>query len=107
FVQAEDGLRGATVTGVQPCALPILDPDMNVGVDGAGLADEVGQRPAEMALLRGEAVLFVERQLFSQSACAHRVGAMVQQHFPPRSEERRVGKECRSRLSEFAGRKKV
>src|SRR6266481_6944555 len=36
FFQAEDGIRDGTVTGVQTCALPILD-----GVVGAKAADLV------------------------------------------------------------------
>src|SRR5207245_7814492 len=36
FFQAEDGIRDATVTGVQTCALPILPPESLAGVRGSG-----------------------------------------------------------------------
>src|SRR6266700_5090555 len=66
FFQAEDGIRGFHVTGVQTCALPIFGP-----------VDAVNHRP-DLARDR------------------RRVGAVTA---APRSEERRVGKECRSRWS--------
>src|SRR6266481_8848996 len=51
FVQAEDGIRGGTVTGVQTCALPIFrrsrnntlaleDMDDGGGIEAAGPAKE-------------------------------------------------------------------
>src|SRR5207248_8664661 len=70
FFQAEDGIRDRTVTGVQTCALPIL----------LGVAGRLGQR--------------------RQAAPADEpVAALLAKARPaePRSEERRVGKECRSR----------
>src|SRR5207245_5727742 len=36
--QAEDGIRDATVTGVQTCALPIFNCSIPVGLAGAGRA---------------------------------------------------------------------
>src|SRR5207244_10891086 len=77
FFQAEDGIRDDLVTGVQTCALPIWD--------GSVLAstfsdDEGGRRMAEAA-----------QELL---AAAEQTGGSGQ---PLRSEERRVGKECRSR----------
>src|SRR5207245_7865737 len=39
FFQAEDGIRGATVTGVQTCALPIFAPiDLDLGPALNGMA---------------------------------------------------------------------
>src|SRR5690349_23822782 len=77
FFQAEDGIRDLYVTGVQTCALPILK--------------------------------FIERELVvvvgveSHEARAGAVaGAGIQgiaELGERRSEERRVGKECRSRWS--------
>src|SRR5207237_7913779 len=37
FFQAEDGIRYSSVTGVQTCALPILDSITNSGEDGSSL----------------------------------------------------------------------
>src|SRR2546427_9440897 len=74
FFQAEDGIRDLTVTGVQTCALPI---------SGAWARDR-------------------------ESAAARRSRARPPalppaRAAPPRtrSEERRVGKECRSRWSPY------
>src|SRR5688572_31647456 len=81
FFQAEDGIRDLTVTGVQTCALPILS---RHGLDrwcaSAALCwralhiDVAGFLPAKpLTLAAGDF----------------------------RSEERRVGKECRSRWSAY------
>src|SRR6267378_652137 len=72
FFQAEDGIRALYVTGVQTCALPISR--MRAGsyppaCYGGTALSELG---AEIAIARAKA---------------------------ERSEERRVGKECRSRWS--------
>src|SRR3989454_6012738 len=78
FFQAEDGIRDYKVTGVQTCALPIFLREHQVHLGegrGAGGGDRRVRRPRE----RGGAPLGV----------AHR------------SEERRVGKECRSRWSPY------
>src|SRR5438552_14855285 len=79
FFQAEDGIRDDLVTGVQTCALPI---------------SSVGQNAQYGTLLNltytglgGHPVTIIEdfRNILSQN----------------RSEERRVGKECRSRWSPY------
>src|SRR5689334_24806519 len=89
FFQAEDGIRDGTVTGVQTCALPILQ----VRDDGAAVrtnpADEQPrERPDAMDTEHPVRDLRVEPLLLG--ANAHVVVVL-------RSEERRVGKECRSR----------
>src|SRR5437762_12810358 len=86
FFQAEDGIRDTSVTGVQTCALPIFEVDAAAGLPQwtiVGLAASAVKESRE------------------------RVGAaLVNSGFqvPPRritvnlrSEERRVGKECRYR----------
>ena len=72
FFEAEDGIRVDLVTGVQTCALPISAT--------GGVADD------------GDKMAYV-----SQAATAQPQPAAV----PARSEERRVGKECRSRGSRY------
>src|SRR5256885_11482370 len=88
FFQAEDGIRDYKVTGVQTCALPICD---NAGGDHL-LGTNVPGIFAAGDVRAG-----------STKRCATAVGegAMVVQlvHAHLRSEERRVGKECRSRWS--------
>src|SRR5688572_31224790 len=76
FFQAEDGIRDLTVTGVQTCALPIcpLSRPLFMYTDG-----------------KPEGVL----NEYFQLALSAEGQALV------RSEERRVGKECRSRWSPY------
>src|SRR5699024_11339633 len=78
FFQAEDGIRDRNVTGVQTCALPISPPGAPGGVrrKRTGGPDRV---PAPGCKKDGE------------SGREH----------PARSEERRVGKECRSGWSPY------
>src|SRR6266404_3180036 len=72
FFQAEDGIRDKLVTGVQTCALPISFLDV-VALTGADASPSSSQHlPSAGAFASGT-----------------------------RSEERRVGKECRSRRSPY------
>src|SRR5204863_4013673 len=85
FFQAEDGIRDLYVTGVQTCALPIFSREKRGGLEGG--------RPSSGAVegcARRRTATFGAAALFSRdrSACSGRCH--------PRSEERRVGKECRS-----------
>src|SRR3712207_8865898 len=88
FFQAEDGIRDIGVTGVQTCALPIFAGDVGEAVAG-GVAEAEGARPVAARRLAVEQPLEVGAEL--QAVRAAR----------PRSEERRVGKECRSRWSPY------
>src|SRR5690349_23037714 len=79
FFQAEDGIRDLYVTGVQTCALPISLP------------------PGALPTLWQADERFIQSYLtaypgYYQTADAGQIDA-------ERSEERRVGKECRSRWS--------
>src|SRR5207248_6305087 len=78
FFQAEDGIRDRTVTGVQTCALPIslmnIDSRSSYSVGHHFPLARSGERAADtLTRITGY------------------------RRFPRRSEERRVGKECRSR----------
>ena len=75
FFQAEDGIRDYDVTGVQTCALPIFHWYMNFALLTLVQANQIQSR-----------VLVHLRHLH---------------HLDLRSEERRVGKECRSRWSPY------
>src|SRR5437867_5129741 len=89
FFQAEDGIRDRTVTGVQTCALPIFEPP--VGGQDTLEAPEVvaGRRPAvEVLGYPAQEDLAVDR--------ARPAGHLAAKD-GQRSEERRVGKECRCR----------
>src|SRR2546430_9020538 len=86
FFQAEDGIRDLTVTGVQTCALPIF------------LHQALGARAGDIGVALGVGVhdLYVDaEERLDQSR--RQVGAFLAR----RSEERRVGKECRSRWSPY------
>src|SRR5688572_31259766 len=86
FFQAEDGIRDLTVTGVQTCALPIFPVGVSFGdLDGNVLyANDAWHR-----LIPGHE----KDGPLTPNAL---LGSAVPED---RSEERRVGKECRSRWS--------
>src|SRR2546422_7931042 len=85
--QAEDGIRDVAVTGVQTCALPIckLVEPRNHGP----------RSPRPGALASGE-----EHPLGDDAPRAVLLIGVSKRH-TGRSEERRVGKECRSRWSPY------
>src|SRR2546430_7148282 len=87
FFQAEDGIRDLTVTGVQTCALPIF------GLEGGaeGLDRIVARVGCDLARFRFDRAELLEAELVQRFG---RAGTA-------RSEERRVGKECRSRWSPY------
>src|SRR3712207_6861709 len=92
FFQAEDGIRDIGVTGVQTCALPIYA----LGADAwDGLRGE-GDHPQSW---RGSIVL--QRRAGRGSRPYGRDVWLPQVADASRSEERRVGKECRSRWSPY------
>src|SRR5205085_7282128 len=85
FFQAEDGIRDLTVTGVQTCALPISSP--------FSMRRLPSMRPATTS---GPPVAATSARTVS---AAPSVVGPVKRTVRGRSEERRVGKECRSRWS--------
>src|SRR5207249_8781651 len=94
FFQAEDGIRDRNVTGVQTCALPICSqPPFFAAMVGLYAAATDTTRALDyLDALEAEHAFWmdgVERLPPGGSAAYRRV----------RSEERRVGKECRSRWS--------
>src|SRR3712207_8811693 len=87
FFQAEDGIRDIGVTGVQTCALPISFLDAIRAVNGGNLMDYTVSHA-------GEATFTRTFQALAEGGALTFFGAS-------RSEERRVGKECRSRWSPY------
>src|SRR5689334_23502272 len=92
FFQAEDGIRAGTVTGVQTCALPISSPRPD-----ARRATCMNQLNASRSFVAPRSRVTSEKEsrpglLFGMSAPPSKYST-----FATRSEERRVGKECRSR----------
>src|SRR5690348_17634978 len=90
FFQAEDGIRDGRVTGVQTCALPIS----LLGLLGILAGDKrAGREGGAHAVAAIGADLTVGPFL----EAAREVVAGARPGVRDRSEERRVGKECRSR----------
>src|SRR2546430_4374890 len=93
FFQAEDGIRDLTVTGVQTCALPIsLRGEEFPGRSKLGYFLPIQQHVENSVGLRGR----VEDAPVLNQKHGASLGAR-----DARSEERRVGKECRSRWSPY------
>src|SRR5690606_40817721 len=88
FFQADDGIRDFHVTGVQTCALPILAFRKKIGsnIEIASTLSNLGR----LKLTAGDLVAAEKYLLDAEQRIdtAHRTAY--------RSEERRVGKECRT-----------
>src|SRR2546429_4579933 len=94
FFQAEDGIRDVAVTGVQTCALPIFSAKR---IDENRYALHRCVSPKPLQTFRGDVPANRNREervpwLRARSAM---------ECWLNRSEERRVGKECRSRWSPY------
>src|SRR5256886_13275973 len=94
FFQAEDGIRDLTVTGVQTCALPIsaASPPKNCA----------SPKLPFLATCRSFAWSKLTKAIGPPPPCRKNPTACLPWLAPSanfRSEERRVGKECRSRWS--------
>src|SRR5206468_5525678 len=94
--QAEDGIRGLIVTGVQTCALPIC----RAGVQrtGGSVETEFVARTSASASLNSSSAPRCLRTNFCRSAVlavnTSELNSLRWSSAPGRSEERRVGKEC-------------
>src|SRR5262249_57343618 len=82
FFQAEDGIRDWSVTGVQTCALPISLRHHDLVTPG----------------LAGDPAVLLEIVRGRRDHIGYRVDDVAA---AVRSEERRVGKECRSRWAPY------
>src|SRR3712207_7161047 len=95
FFQAEDGIRDIGVTGVQTCALPIFEHGPAKGAEDRSGGDlAVVDREARDG---GEVVAPDQGAKLHQFSLLATMAIMSER----RSEERRVGKECRSRWSPY------
>src|SRR5688572_31071553 len=81
FFQAEDGIRDLTVTGVQTCALPILN------------------EACASSCICAATLICVFSSALPSPVMFWNAGRALS--ISARSEERRVGKECRSRWSPY------
>src|SRR5256885_6438891 len=97
FLQAEDGIRDYKVTGVQTCALPICrDHVLERAALNAGEHQLVHVLPLRHESRSSAIVKPPSAPSAQRYTCQTASGGSV-----GRSEERRVGKECRSRWSPY------
>src|SRR3712207_5976941 len=87
FFQAEDGIRDIGVTGVQTCALPISKQELLE----KGLRATLKTNLENMEMSMGKDLMI--KKLYRNFG--------INGILNVRSEERRVGKECRSRWSPY------
>mgnify|MGYP000577689237 CR=1 FL=1 len=88
FFQAEDGIRDVAVTGVQTCALPIC----GLQVKDLEICGKTGT-VENFAIIDSVRTQLTDHSIFVAFAPKDNPKIAL------RSEERRVGKECRSRWS--------
>src|SRR5256885_16427480 len=106
FFQAEDGIRDYKVTGVQTCALPICQ-DLPLAPAGGGARVCTAARPVDLPPGSRKIETIVSSLAVPKTIHEHRRqwqagGRPGARHLrAPRSEERRVGKEGRSRWSPY------
>src|SRR5690606_40681256 len=99
--QAEDGIRDFHVTGVQTCALPIYVVRVEEPLQPLARAD-----PHVVPALRAHVQITLQLRAIEHRITGSALHPKPLRHrtrptlgLDPRSEERRVGKECRSRWS--------
>src|SRR5205823_9719919 len=95
--QAEDGIRDKLVTGVQTCALPIYAPQLTY----SGRLPKTTLSPRRLRLFFYPTVRLAQRAWgvstrWIAARCGLTHGPEASAPRWSRSEERRVGKECRS-----------
>src|SRR5256885_5352149 len=93
FFQAEDGIRDYKVTGVQTCALPI-----SLEYQQAAQTERLAFPPASTWLVFTD---MVSHAVLSGQYALEQTFIVPRESLALRSEERRVGKECRSRWSPY------
>src|SRR5256885_13275119 len=94
FFQAEDGIRDYKVTGVQTCALPI-------SIALASLPTPRAASSAGTGFCLASATAFTTWASVPASSLGRTMALLATGIRRSRSEERRVGKECRSRWSPY------
>src|SRR5690625_7177647 len=109
FFQAEDGIRDGHVTGVQTCALPIyekflkeksrLEKAAQIKMQKANKIAQAGNMSKKEAKAKANRMFETKSKGTSQKSVYRAAKA--------RSEERRVGKECRCRGGTKRGEEKA
>src|SRR5256885_16945230 len=100
FFQAEDGIRDYKVTGVQTCALPIFGTHNTLGLAKDKKATFILASTSECY---GDPLVHPQKEDYwgNVNPIGPRGVYDEAKRFAERSEERRVGKECRSRWSPY------
>src|SRR5699024_11298517 len=96
FFQAEDGIRDRNVTGVQTCALPIYSKNFFANYFKHG-TQAGGLLKLKNGQLSAEAREKMREKFQEANSGANNAGKVLVLDETMRSEERRVGKECRAR----------
>src|SRR5256885_10628235 len=99
FFQGEVGIRAYKVTGVQTCALPISP--LGIDAQAAGQAREADVARSAALAQRLRQAERIEAEGEQPAALRAAAGPRLAGGGVHRSEERRVGKECRSRWSPY------
>src|SRR5699024_11465977 len=95
FFQAEDGIRDRNVTGVQTCALPICYRFLGWTSEDVELPS-VSDDESTIFTMPDHSVRFVGKfERISYKVTYQFQGSVIPPNAELRSEERRVGKECR------------
>src|SRR2546422_8897083 len=97
FFQAEDGIRDVAVTGVQTCALPISCR----AEQGAVIHTPSSRRLTYGKLVAKAATVPLPHDVPLKDPKDWKILGTRVKRLDTRSEERRVGKECRSRWSPY------
>src|SRR5206468_6928832 len=105
FFQAEDGIRDLIVTGVQTCALPICEPGTVTTGTPIQRASQVVVPPLYGMLSSAMSTASNQRRYSCSEAYGTQVIRPRETPGTARSEERRVGKECRSGREPYASKK--
>src|SRR3712207_8834498 len=92
FFQAEDGIRDIGVTGVQTCTLPI-----STRAKAQELAEQIAAKLGNRSWGMGDGDVNADPSPIPH----HPSPTFANVEAANRSEERRVGKECRSRWSPY------
>ena len=112
FFQAEDGIRDSSVTGVQTCALPIYNPLRLKNYSFTIFKNNIKTRVKRVyhnyniiGILEGETTIYLFNPKHKEDILYQKNNIKKWAHKKKlqknRSEERRVGKECRSRWSPY------
>src|SRR5690606_39819867 len=101
FFQAEDGIRDFHVTGVQTCALPICPGSLRLRGAGKPRSRQLRSSSVTGLLIAEPHSSTVGTPISGGDFRLREARGRDSQYRAARSEERRVGKECRCRWTRY------